>query len=255
MTQRPLRTLVAFALGGLALASQAATVNLSQWAYGNSWGNVVTVGSPNYSGAAGGFKGAVLFDSTDAASGFSGAMSGFITYCVELQESFSLPSGSMTGYSVLAGASYGEWNNTNGLAKTAAGTANRLGQLLSYSAANNVIRSSSAAADSTSLQLAIWNVVYDTDTTVSAGAFSEKSGSLYDDYANTLLAGSANWSKMLDVYVLQKNGSQDFVLTRDTGRMVTPGTEGINNIPEPASLALAALGLVAAGAASRRRKG
>ena len=59
---------------------------------------------------------------------------------------------------------------------------------------------------------------------------------------------------MVDVYVLQKNGVQDFVLTRDTGRVVTGNTPGIANIPEPASLALAALGLAAAGAATRRRK-
>ena len=255
MTKRQVRTLAAVALGGLAMASQAATVNLTQWAYVDSWGNVVNVGSPDYSGAAGGFKGAVLFDSADSASGFSGMMTGVITYCVELQETFKLPSGAMSGFSVQAGANYGEWNNTNGLGKTATGTANRLGQLLSYAAANNVIRSGSAAADSTSLQLAIWNVIYDTDNSVGAGAFKEKSGSQYDAYANTLLAGSTHWNQMLDVYVLQKNGVQDFVLTRDSGRVVTSNTEGIANIPEPASLALAALGLVAAGAASRRRKG
>lgn len=254
MTNRLIRALAATALGGLTLASQAATVTLTQWAYGDSWNNVVSVGSPDHTGAAGGFKGAVLFDSSDSGSGFSGLLTGFITYCVEIQESFTLPSGVLTGYKVLSGGNYSEWNNTNGLGKTAAGTANRLGQLLSYAAANNVIRSGSAAADSTSLQLAIWNIIYDTDNTVSSGAFSEKSGSAYDAYADTLLAGSTRWNRMLDVYVLQKTGVQDFVLTRDNGRVVTSATEGLNTIPEPASLALAALGLVAAGAAARRRK-
>jgi MYXO-CTERM domain-containing protein len=254
MFKRLLRTLAATALGSLAVASQAATVSLTQWAYGDSWSNAVTVGSPDHQGAAGGFKGAVLFGASDSASGFSGLLSGFITYCVEIQESFTLPSSVMTGYNVLAGANYSEWNNTNGLAKTAVGTSDRLGQLLSYAESNHAIRSASAAADSTSLQLAIWNVIYDNDNTVGAGAFSEKSGSSYDAYADTLLAGSTHWSKMFDVYVLQKNGTQDFLLTRDTGRVFTATTDAINNIPEPASLALAALGLVAAGAACRRHK-
>jgi hypothetical protein len=254
MSNRLLRTLAATALCGLAVASQAATVSLSQWAYGDSSNNMVTIGSPNHQGAAGGFKGSVLFGASDSASGFSGLLTGFITYCVEIQESFTLASGVMTGYKVLAGGNYSEWNSTNGLAKTAAGTSDRLGQLLSYAASNQVIRSASAAADSTALQLAIWNVIYDTDNTVSAGAFSEKSGSAYDAYADTLLAGSTHWNKMVDVYVLQKNGRQDFLLTRDTGRVISVPTEGANNIPEPASLALAALGLVAAGAATRRRK-
>lgn len=254
MKKNLLRALGAVALASATLAAQAATVNLGSWAYGDSSGNVVNVGSPDHTGPAGGFKGAVLFDAADAASGFSGVMSNFITYCVEIEESFYLPSGSMTGYSVVAGSADAEWNNPNGTGKTASGTSNRLGQLLSYAAANNVIRSSTAAADSTSLQLAIWNVIYDTDSTVSSGVFSEKSNSAYDAYADTLLTASAGWGRMLDVYVLQKSGSQDFVLTRDTGRVVTAITPGIGaNIPEPASLALALLGLAAAGAASRKR--
>lgn len=228
-------------------AAQAATVTLASWAYGNSW-NPISVGSPDHTGAAGAFRGVVRFTGTE--SGFSGLLQNFVTYCVEIDESFLLPSGSMGGYSVVGGASYGKWNNANGSGNLADDTAMRLGQLLSYTAhhASAVDRSE----ESTSMQLAIWNLIYDTDASVGSGPFSEKSGSAYNAYADTLLNAAASWTQMLDVYVLSKAGSQDFVLTRDTLRQV-PDRLLQQQVPEPASLALVAVALGAAGVASRRR--
>lgn len=228
-------------------AAQAATVTLSNWAYGNS-SNTVTVGSPDHTGGAGAFRGVLRFIGNE--SGFSGLVQNFVTYCVEIDESFSLPGGNMTGYSVIEGASYGKWNNANGSGNLSGDTAMRLGQLLSWASHHGDAVDS--AAESTSMQLAIWNLIYDTDSTVGSGLFSEKSGSAYNAYADTLLGNAASWTQMLDVFVLSKAGSQDFVLTRDTQQTV-PDRLVQQQVPEPASLALVAVALGAAGVASRRR--
>jgi hypothetical protein len=244
-----IRTAVALLLGSTALLSQAATVNLSTWAFGS--GNGVSVGAPSHTGPAGGFKGSVTFEGAE--NGFSTPLTDFITYCVELDQSFSLPSGDMRGYSVVAGASYDLWNSSNArnpsTGNTAAGTAERLGKLLTYVGSNSGIVDT--AAESTSLQLAIWNVIYDNDEVLDTGSFiaggttTQKS---YNLYANSLLENSDTVTNTLDVFVLTRDApmSQDFLLTRPR----LPGQD----IPEPASLALSLLGLAAAGAVSRRRR-
>jgi hypothetical protein len=212
---------VSIVLGGSAMLANAQVVNLTGWTFGS--GNTVHVTSPTFNGSAGGFKGTLsgfgpLFD--DAT---------FETYCVELTQQFNLPSGGMTGYSIVPGASYAQWLHP--------ATTHRIGQLITY--VNGHADSVDTAAESTSLQLAIWNSIYDTDNTLGAGGtFSDTSG--FAGYANTLLANSAATVSNLNVYVLTNARKQDFLVT-------TP-------VPEPETYALMLAGLMATGFVARRRR-
>jgi hypothetical protein len=90
--------------------------------------------------------------------------------------------------------------------------------------------------ESTSMQLAIWNTIYDTDLSLTGSTF--KDASSHAAYANSLLAASVATPITQDLYVLRSVGKQDQLIW-------------IQRVPEPATLALVALAL--GGAAGARR--
>jgi hypothetical protein len=212
---------LAFALGSASMAAGAQVVDLTGWTFGS--GNTVNVSSPNDNGPAGGFTGSL----TGFGAPYDSAS--FQTYCVELTQSFNLPSGPMSGYSIVTPAAYGEWANP-------AYTANRIGQLITY--VNLHPTAVDTSAESTSLQLAIWNSIYDTDSSLLSGSFKDTTG--FAAYADTLLADSASTVSQVNVLVLANPNSQDFLVT-------TP-------VPEPETVSLMAAGLVAVGMLVRRRR-
>ena len=235
MRWESIRGAAALALGALAGAAQADTVTLNSWYYGSA--GSADVSFINQTVNAGGINATVNFSGSDANAGFGSSIANFVTYCVELNQDSTL-STSVTNYQLIQGSADREWNGANGSSNTAQGVSKRLGQLMSYVDSNKLVTN---AAQSASLQLAIWNVIYDNDNTVNAGLFQDLSDSKYDGYANQLLAGSASWSNYLSVWVLQSPTNQDFLLTSAGG-----------TIPEPTTGALAGLAL-AAGFMVRRR--
>lgn len=210
-----------------AQAAHAATVNLSNWTFGS--GNNVNTTQPAYAGAAGGFSGTV-----------DGA--GLMTYCVELTQAFYWST------------NYSNYTDQTALAFFGASSdkALKMAKLVSYAFYDSVAHVSNAA-QSTSLQLAIWNIVYDNDYSLSSGSFADTSA--YASYANTLLSGSQSFTNLANVWVLASPTQQDQL----HWSKVSGGTpsNADSPIPEPGTVALVLLALGAAGVAgtvARRRR-
>lgn len=229
-----LHLLAAAALATASAASQGATLQLNNWTYGN--GNAVNVvTTPSFHGQAGGFSGTL----SGAGPGFDGSIE---TYCVELTQTFNL------------GSAYNNYNLVTAGSYFSAAKVDTLGKLLSY--ANPIVAAANNNVDdnySTALQLAIWNTVYDNDSTVSSGNFKDTSG--FAAQANAFLSGAANFASNLDLWVLEsKTGTPRGSIGHQDQLLWRPKLDQSNDVPEPASLALALAAVGALGWSSRRRK-
>ena len=221
------RTSLGIACSVAVMSSQAATMTLTDWEFGS--GSSVNVSAPIYNGAAGGFKGTL----TGAGPGFD--TNSLYTYCVQLTQSFNW--GTPYAVNVTLASDYFANNPVFG-AGSGVGNAKAalLGKLFSYVEADPTRVDTSA--ESTALQLAVWNIVYDTDLTLGSGAFHDSSS--YAVAASGFLSAANSYAGPLTqaVYVLD-GAAQDQLIWR--------------RVPEPMSVSLVAVALFGLSFTRRRR--
>lgn len=230
-----MKTFPKFLLSTIALAAAASagaetvidpavTVNLSGWTYGT--GHAVNVATPTFGGEAGGFKGAL-----SNAGPYDNAS--FETYCVELGQVFGFGQ-TYNNYRIVQGNTYDLWANNPA-------TAGQIGQLVTYANSLGAMND----VKSTGLQLAIWELVYETPAngwSLTGGAFADSLNSASRAFGDSLLAGFSNTASMYNVDVLasgnSREGNQDFLI--------------LTAVPEPEGYALAFAGLACIGLFGRK---
>lgn len=202
----------------------AVTVKLTGWTYGS--GNSVHVGAPTYNGEGGSFTG-----SLSNAGAYDNAS--FATYCVELGQSFDW-NVTYNDYRIVKGDTYSQWAGNPA-------TAGQIGQLMTYVDSLGPLDS----AKSTGVQLAIWELIYETGNSYSldTGTFTNTPSSS-NGFANSILAGFSATTSLYNVDVLKNlnertgQGHQDFLV--------------LTAVPEPGSYALALTGLAVMGVFGRK---
>jgi len=245
------RTFVAAALCAAAFTANAGPVSV-QWLNFAAGSQNVTVGETNAGG-----------NISAAAGAFNVNIDGesFLTYCVELTQYAST---SALQYTRMAGSSFFDMNYTPVLGVNGAVVVERIGRLFTYLGGMQVPKAVgtqySASEVSAAIQLAVWESVYEGDNPLSvSGAQNDLTNKFMAvsapadviSYANLILAGAATAANQYSVSIVwygtqPGQGAQDYLLLeRNPSR---------SELPEPASLGLVALGLVAAGLASRRRR-
>jgi hypothetical protein len=225
MTSFQIKSIASAVLALVAVAAQADTVSLPDFAYGSLAVKVNVTGVTN----------GIVDESAGAFSTKLNGGASFLSYCIDLTQSAALGGAPDSSYSRVAGSSYSFDN------PAAAASLSKL-----FTFAGSLVTNNSTSA---AFQLAVWEIIYESPSNAYSMTLGRASFGTQDPRDAGTVTLASSWLNALSttpatdpISILTSVNSQDLVY----GGATAP-------IPEPSTYALMIAGLAGVGFVARRR--